>query len=123
AVAWAAAGETPLEIVGAGSKRTIGRPVNASHTLDMSALAEVTLYEADELVLSAGPGALLLEIQAILAAQHQELAFEPPDYGLLLGGAAGAGVVQFRRTSPVESGRCARSFLGVRGGQRSRRNV
>ncbi|MFT6580995.1 MAG: glycolate oxidase FAD binding subunit [Alphaproteobacteria bacterium] len=118
AVAWAAAGETPLEIVGAGSKRTIGRPVNASHTLDMSALAEVTLYEADELVLSAGPGALLVEIQAILAAQHQELAFEPPDYGLLLGGAAGAGTLgglvssNFAGPRRLKAGAARDHFLG-----------
>lgn len=93
AVAWAAAAETPLEIVGSGSKRAIGRPVNASHTLDLSALTGITLYESNELVLSAGPGTPLAEIHAALAENHQELAFEPPDYGLLLGGEPGAGTI------------------------------
>ena len=52
-VQWAAAEELPLEIVGHGSKRGVGRPINASHTLDLSRLAGVTLYEPEELVLSA----------------------------------------------------------------------
>lgn len=93
AVAWAAAEETPLELVGGGSKRAIGRPGNAAHTLDLSALAGITLYEAEELVLSAGPGTPIADIHAALAARSQELAFEPPDYGPLLGLPEGAGTL------------------------------
>src|SRR3712207_2144245 len=52
AVAWAAAEERPLEILGHGSKRGVGRPVQAEWTLDLSRLTGVTLYEPEELVLS-----------------------------------------------------------------------
>lgn len=93
AVAWAAAEESPLEIVGHGSKRGIGRPVQAAHTLDLSRLAGVTLYEPEELVLAAKAGTPLAEIEALLAARNQQLAFEPMDYGPLLGGPAGRGTL------------------------------
>ncbi len=92
-VAWAAAEETPLELVGGGSKSNIGRPGNAAHTLDMSGFSGISLYEAEELVLSAGAGTPIVDIHAALAENRQELAFEPPDYGPLLGGPAGAGTL------------------------------
>ncbi len=88
-VAWAAAEETPLEIVGHGTKRGIGAPAQTEHLLDLSGLSGIALYEPDELVLSAYAGTPLAEIQALLADNRQELAFEPIDYGPLLGGEPG----------------------------------
>jgi glycolate oxidase FAD binding subunit len=85
AMQWALAEEAPLEIVGHGSKRGIGRPVQAGHTLDLSKLSGVTLYEPAELVLSARAGTPLAEIEKLLADNGQQLAFEPMDYGPLLG--------------------------------------
>ena len=41
-VQWALSEEAPLEIVGHGSKRGIGRPVEAEHRLDLSRLCGVT---------------------------------------------------------------------------------
>ena len=38
AVAWAAAEEQPLEVSGRGSKRGLGRPVQAAHGIDVSGL-------------------------------------------------------------------------------------
>ena len=67
AVEWAAAEEVPLEIVGGGTKRGLGRPVQAAHLLDVSGLAGVTLYDPAELVMSARPGTPLAEIEALLA--------------------------------------------------------
>ena len=87
AVRWAAAEEAPLEIAGHGSKRGIGRPLQTEHTLDLSKLSGVTLYEPEELVLSARAGTPLAEIETLLAGAGQELAFEPIDYAPLLGGA------------------------------------
>ncbi len=84
-VSWAAASDASLEIVGRGSKRGIGRPVPSSHTLDLSKLSGVTLYEPDELVLSARAGTPIAEIEALLAKSGQEFAFEPLDYGPLFG--------------------------------------
>jgi glycolate oxidase FAD binding subunit len=93
AVAWAAAEEAPLEIAGRGSKRDLGRPVQASHELDLSGLSGITLYEAEELVLTARAGTPLAEIEAALAEHRQQLAFEPADLGPLLGGPPGAGSI------------------------------
>ncbi len=56
AVAWAAAEEVPLEVVGRGTKRGLGRPVRAGHAIDLSGLAGIELYEPAELVMSALPG-------------------------------------------------------------------
>ncbi|WP_274427051.1 glycolate oxidase subunit GlcE [Chelativorans sp. YIM 93263] len=92
-VRWAAGEETPLEVVGQGSKQGIGRPVQAEHTLDLSGLSGITLYEPEELVLSAKAGTPLAEIQTLLAKNDQELAFEPMDYGPLLGGDFGRGTI------------------------------
>jgi glycolate oxidase FAD binding subunit len=91
AVAWAAAEAQPLEVAGRGSKRGLGRPVQAAHGINLSGLTGITLYEPVELVLSARAGTPMAEIEAALAAEHQQLAFEPGDLGPLLGAGAGVG--------------------------------
>lgn len=88
---WAVAEDTPLELVCGGSKRGFGRPVQADRTLDLSRLAGISLYEPEELVMSAGPGTPLAEIVATLAERGQQLAFEPPDWGPLFGAEPGQG--------------------------------
>ena len=93
AVQWALAEEMPLEILGHGSKRGIGRPQQTEHTLDLSKLSGVTLYEPAELVLSTKAGTPLAEIEHLLAENGQQLAFEPMDYGPLLGGEPGKGTL------------------------------
>jgi glycolate oxidase FAD binding subunit len=92
-VRWALGEDRPLEVVGQGSKRAIGRPSQTDITLDMSGLSGVTLYEPAELVLSAKAGTPLAEIEKLLADNNQELGFEPVDYGPLLGGEAGQGTI------------------------------
>lgn len=93
AVAWAAAEETPLEVVGAGTKRGYGRPIQTGHTLDLSGLNGITLYEPDELVLSAQAGTPLAEIRQVLEERNQQLAFEPSDLSALYGEPEGAGTL------------------------------
>jgi glycolate oxidase FAD binding subunit len=93
AIAWAAGEETPLEVCGRGTKAGIGRPVQAEYTLDLSALTGVTLYEPDELVLSARAGTPLAEIEALLSENNQQLDFEPMDYGLIHGTEIGGGTI------------------------------
>ncbi len=88
AVAWALGEETPLEIVGAGTKRGFGHPVAAGHLLDLSALSGIVAYEPAELVLTAHAATPMAEIEAALAQSRQQLAFEPPDLGPLLGAPA-----------------------------------
>ncbi len=92
-VASAVAASAPIEVIGHGSKRSIGRPVQAAATLDLSQLSGVTLYEPEELVLSAKAGTPVAEITALLATHGQELAFEPIDYGPLFGLPAGRGTL------------------------------
>jgi glycolate oxidase FAD binding subunit len=93
AVAQAVADETPLEIVGQGTKRGLGRPVQAARQLDLSGLSGITLYEPNELVLTCLAGTPLAEIERALAEKSQQLAFEPPDLAPLYGDAAGAGTI------------------------------
>lgn len=87
AITWAASEQAPVEIIGTGTKRGIGRAMQTSVTLDLSALSGVELYERDELVLKAGAGTRLSEIEALLAGENQQFAFEPPDLSRLLGSA------------------------------------
>ena len=93
AVRWALGARKALELVGRATKRALGRPAQWDATLDLSALAGVTLYEPDELVLTVAAGTPLAEIEALCVAKAQELAFEPMDYGPLLGGAPGQGTI------------------------------
>ena len=118
-VAWAAAEETPLEILGAGTKRAYGRPVEAATQVALDGLAGIGLYEPAELVMSARAGTPLAEIEARLAESHQQLAFEPPDYGALLGGEPGrgtiGGVLACNLSGPrrIKAGAARDHFLGV----------
>ena len=75
-----------LEVMGSGTKRGLGRPLQPETAIDMSGFAGISLYEPEELVLEAGAGTPLSEIEKVLAKNHQQLAFEPPDYSQLLGG-------------------------------------
>src|SRR5215204_2510994 len=93
AVQWALGEGKALEIVGQGSKRAIGRPAQTDLTLDLSGLSGVTLYEPEELVLSAKAGTPLAEIEALVASKNQMLAFEPMNYGPILGGVPERGTI------------------------------
>lgn len=93
AVAWAAAGEVPLEVVGRASKRAYGRPSQTAHRLDVSVLSGIEHYAPAELTLSAGAATPLAEITRALDEASQQLAFEPPDWGPLLGEPAGGGTL------------------------------
>jgi glycolate oxidase FAD binding subunit len=118
AVRWAVSGGKALEIVGLGSKRAIGRPSQTDLTLDLSALTGVTLYEPEELVLSARAGTPLAEIEALLDKSNQQLAFEPMDYGPLFGGAPGkgslGGAIAANLSGPrrIKAGAARDHFLG-----------
>src|SRR6185437_14959812 len=93
AIGWALGNDKALEVAGQGTKRAIGRPGQTDITLDLTGLSSVTLYEPAELVLSAEAGTPLAEIEALLDKNNQQLAFEPMDYGPLLGGEAGQGTL------------------------------
>src|SRR5204862_3748275 len=85
AVAEALAAEEPVEVVGGGSKRGLGRPLQTPHLLDLSRLSGIRDYAPSELVLTAGAATPLAEIEHALTEAGQMLAFEPPDWRGLLG--------------------------------------
>ncbi len=119
AVVWALAEGKTLEIAGQGSKRGIGRPSQSDITLDLSGLTGVTLYEPEELVLSARAGTPIAELEQMVGENNQELAFEPADYGPLLGGRSGqgtiGGVLATNLSGPrrIKAGAARDHFLGV----------
>jgi glycolate oxidase FAD binding subunit len=119
AVRSALADNKTLEVVGRGTKRAIGRAAQWDATLDLSGLSGVTLYEPEELVLSAKAGTPLSEIETLVAASKQELAFEPMDYAVVLGSDAGSasigGVLAANLSGPrrIKAGAARDHFLGV----------
>jgi len=120
AVQWALSGSRPLEIIGRGSKRAIGRPMATAAVLDISGLSGVTLYEPNELVLSARAGTSVAEIEKLLADNKQCFHFEPMDYGPLLGHKAGQGTIGAVLTANLsgprrlKAGAARDHILGVR---------
>jgi glycolate oxidase FAD binding subunit len=81
-----------FELLGSGTKRGLGRHVNIDTCLSLSKFSGISLYEPEELVLEAGAATPLADIEKLLAKNSQQLAFEPPDYGKLLG-VAGSGTL------------------------------
>ena len=75
------------EILGGGTKRSLGNPVTADIQLDMSAIRGIEFYEPEELVIKVRAGTPIAEIRAALAEQQQHLACEPPDLAGFFGDA------------------------------------
>jgi glycolate oxidase FAD binding subunit len=110
-----------LLIEGGGSRSRVGAPPAAdAQRVDLSAFSGVIDYEPTELVLTAGPTTPLDEIEALLAANNQMLAFEPPRHAHLcgrpgaiptLGGALASNAGGPRRLS---AGAARDHFLGFR---------
>src|ERR1043165_1769552 len=119
AVQWGLAEGKTLEVMGQGSKRGIGRAAQWDLSLDLSDLSGVTLYEPEELILSAKAGTPIAQIEQLLAANNQELAFEPADYGSAFGGAPGrgtiGGVLGANLSGPrrIKAGAAGDHFLGL----------
>src|SRR5690606_14473055 len=93
----------PFEVLGGGSKRSIGRPQRGA-PLELAALTGVVAYEPAGLVLTARGATPLGGIERLLAERRQRLAFEPPRYAALLGSAA----------EPTIGGVCASNVSGSR---------
>ncbi|QCG97950.1 glycolate oxidase subunit GlcE [Azospirillum sp. TSA2s] len=111
AVRWALSAGEPLEILGSGSRRGLGRPVQAGHVLDLSGLSGVIAYEPEELVLTALAGTPMDTIRVLLADRGQHLAFEPPEGGTL-GGLVASGLAGPRR---ISAGSARDHTLGIAG--------
>ncbi len=96
--------------VGGGTRLLPGEGQGAR--LDTRGLTGITLYEPAALTLVACAGTPLAEVQAVLAADGQHLAFEPAlRPGSTIGGVAAANASGPRR---VQAGACRDAMLGVR---------
>ncbi len=91
-VSQAAAAGGKLELRGGGSKARVGAPREAE-VVDMTAFSGILEYDPAELVLTAGGGTPLAEIQAAVAERGQMLAFEPFDHGPMFGGPEGSATI------------------------------
>lgn len=79
-----------LRVQGGASKRPLWQDDERAPTvLDLSACSGVTNYQPEELVLSLRAGTALAEVETLLDARGQRLAFEPPHFGALLGAGRG----------------------------------
>jgi glycolate oxidase FAD binding subunit len=81
----AIASEQPLEIIGHGSKRSVGQPMATNALLDLSALNAVTAYEPNELIVTVQAGAPLADVLSLIDSKNQQFAFEPMNTASLLG--------------------------------------
>lgn len=84
---------TKLRLRGGGSKDAIGAPTPRVPTVDMRGFSGVVAYDPPELVMTARAGTALSEIEAVVAAEGQMLAFDPYDHGPMFGNAAGAATI------------------------------
>jgi glycolate oxidase FAD binding subunit len=86
----ASAGRTPLRIRAGGTKDFYGQDLRGE-VLDPRGCAGIVAYEPTELVVTARCGTPLAELEAALEERGQMLAFEPPHFSNLSGGAATVG--------------------------------
>jgi len=111
----------PVEVVGSGTKRAIGHPVDASAMITTASLRGITLYEPTELVMSARAGTPLSQIEVELASRGQMLPFEPLDFSAALaspGGQATIGGVFATNNSGarrISVGSARDHLIGMRG--------
>jgi len=75
---------TPIEVVGSGSKKTIGRLMQCSKTLNLSKLNGIIEYLPEELYIKVKASTPINLIEETLTKNNQQLAFEPIDFGFLL---------------------------------------
>ncbi len=111
-----ATAKAPLLVRGGGT-RTIGHAVG--EVLETGGLSGLELHEPGALTLVVRAGTPLAEVDRLLAAERQRLAFEVPDLRGLLrrdGTSTIGGVVAANASGPrrVQVGACRDALLGVR---------
>ena len=116
-VAEAGAAARHIEVLGNGTKRAIGAMDPVDLALSTQRLDRIVDYAPDELVLTAQAGVRLADIEKLVAARGQMLAFEPPRWTRLidtrgeptLGGVLAANLAGPRR---IRAGAARDHFLG-----------
>ena len=128
-IEWSLGDELPLDIAGTNTKHNLGRAILGEcgdegnrvigHTLELSQLNGIVLYEPDELVLTAEAGTPISDIEAAIAVNQQQLAFEPMNLERLYGNEGGTlgGVIACNLSGPrrFKSGAARDHILGIKG--------
>jgi FAD/FMN-containing dehydrogenases len=95
----AAAEGRRLELAGGGTRSDFGAP-RGSQIVCMQQIAGVVDYDPAELVLTVRAGTPLADIESLVAAEGQMLAFEPwGTFGTTIGGVVAAGIAGSRRVT------------------------
>ena len=81
----------PIEIIGSGSKKEIGKPLQCGKTLNLSKLDGIIEYRPEELFIKVKAGTRIDIIENELKKNKQHLAFEPIDFGYLFLGKSNCG--------------------------------
>jgi glycolate oxidase FAD binding subunit len=76
----------PIELIGSGSKKKIGKLLQCSKTLNLSKLNGIIEYLPEELYIRVKAGTAIKQIEEELKKNNQQLAFEPIDFGYFLNG-------------------------------------
>lgn len=109
----------PVDVVGHGSLRGVGRPSELDIAITTASMRGITLYQPTELVMSARAGTPLAEIETQLAAHGQMLAFEPTDLAAATGGPpsmqtiGGVFAVNMSGSRRISSGGARDHLLGI----------
>ena len=78
--------DIPIEIIGSGSKKKIGRPLQCAKNLNLSQLNGIIEYLPQELYIKVKACTPIREIEKELEKNKQQLAFEPIDFGYIFNG-------------------------------------
>jgi len=111
----------PIELIGSGSKRKIGRLLQCSKTVSLSKLNGIIEYFPEELYIKVKACTPIKEIEEELKKKNQQLAFEPIDFGFFLnnksdyGTAAGQVACNISGSRRFKVGSIRDHVLGFRG--------
>lgn len=116
-VAEAGAKARHVEVIGGGTKRAIGAMEPVDLVLSTQRLDRIVDYAPDELVLTVQPGVRLSDVEKLVAARGQMLAFEPPRWTRLVGSRGEptlGGVLAANLSGPrrIRAGAARDHFLG-----------
>jgi len=112
---------TPLELIGSGSKRSIGNKLQCEKTLSLSKLDGIIRYQPEELYIKVKACTPIQIIEEKLKTHKQCLAFDPIDLGYIFKGvsdqgtAGGCAATNFAGSSRFKHGSVRDHLLGFRG--------
>ena len=111
----------PIELIGSGSKRKIGKTLQCAKTLNLSKLNGIIEYLPEELYIKVKAGTSIKAIEQELKKNNQQLVFEPIDFGYFLnresdyGTAAGQVACNISGSRRFKVGSIRDHVLGFRG--------